>query len=108
MSTNDRTLETTHDTGHDTKDGRALLVIRTSHNPNRKAFISRVKRITKTDFGYQEKFSFQEAEPVPAKPTPVARYSEKALKEAHAAYIAEHNLDDPATLDALIEWAKGA
>ena len=107
-TTRDRTITTLHDTGHDNNDGRAMLEISTSHYAPRKAYTSKVRRITKTAIGTRQKFVWNDVDPVPDRTEPTARYSEKALNAAHAAYIAEHNLTDPATLAPLIEWAKGA
>lgn len=104
----DRTAETRIDTGHDNAEGRTLLVIRTYHNGDRKVFCHSVRRITRTSIGTSETFAFGEHPPIPGEFTPVARYSEKALISAHAAYIERHNLDDDATIAPLIEWAKEA
>lgn len=103
-----RTISTVYDTGHDTSEGRAMLEINTSHWPSGKAYTHGVARIEKTQHGTRQVFGFRSEKPVPSKSRPTARYSEKGLRAAHDAYLAEHNLNDPAVIAELIEWAKGA
>lgn len=104
----DRTIETVYETENVNEDGRAVLVIRASHYKPRRGFMLSVRRQRRDAIAVREAFSFGEPDPIPSEIDTVARYSENALRAAHAGYIERHNLTDPRVLADLLTWAEGA
>ena len=104
----DRMIETVYETENVNSDGRAVLVIRASHYKPRRGFRLSVHRQRRDTIAVREVFSYGEGAPIPSEIDTVARYSEKALRAAHAGYIERHNLTDPRVLADLLTWAEGA
>lgn len=104
----DRTLEVVYVTDSITDEGQAYLVISAYHYAPAKAFIASVRRERQAQGISRIRISALDRPPVHRAHTPVARYSEKALREAHAAFIAKNNLADPEVLASLLQWASVA
>jgi hypothetical protein len=83
---------------------RLALVLTTSHDRERKRLVSRADRIQLGPVFVRMSLSFGDAPPpLGAQAVPAARYSERALHAAHAAF--EAAAADPATFAALLAWA---
>lgn len=97
-----RSITETHHTGKPD----VVLAILTSHNKNRKGYLTTVHRRQVTPVGFIEvPLTPHDPAPVAATLTPAARHSLKALEEAHENFIATHvaGTDQHAHL---IEWAE--
>lgn len=81
---------------------RLAVHIYTSHDRNRRVYRSKTIRVTEELRGVERFLMFDEPSPLQAVEVPAgARYSRKALEEAHAEFLASAH----AFLDDLAAWA---
>lgn len=108
--TGDRSITTRHlldDTAQLDRHGdkvRFALELTTSHDRNRKGYVSRASRVVVGPVFVRHVIDFREpAVPLPPRGVAADRYSQRGLDDAHAAF--EAAAADPDTFEALIAWA---
>lgn len=94
---------------HPAKEWATLRIV-TWHDKDRRAYVSRVRRVMANDRGgYRSNFDLMSSEPDPApyKITPTARYSAKELRAVHDDYVSA-NLGGSDQIKTALDWARKA
>lgn len=110
IETDFRILDTEQRDRHDRADEWATLRVATWHDKDRRAYVTRVRRLMVNDRGgYRTSFDLMSSEPDPA-PVAIgrtARYNAEKMREAHDDYLSEH-LGAESQFTAALEWARKA